>query len=166
MQSIRYGRWEIECNLEATRKAYASVSRSGPEECGCALCRNFAAARAQVYPAGVLRLFEALGISPNREIEIYHMSCLAPGQHLYGGWFHFVGSILSGADAWKQVAEHVWQPDLEDLSENFSLGFSSRVALVRPPFAGLPLVQLEFTAKVRWVLASPEVTSLDYRAME
>ncbi len=156
MPPIRFGRWEIECDPEATRKAYALVLRSGPEECGCAPCRNFMAARAQVYPAEVLALFEKLGVSPDREVEIYHMARLTPGQHFYGGWFHFVGSILSGADAWKQVAENLWQPDLEKLNENFSLGFSSRVALVRPPFAGVPLVQLEFTAKVPRVLAATE----------
>lgn len=166
MQSFQIGRWEIRCDPDATRKAYASVFRSGPEECGCAPCRNFMAARAQVYPAEVLALFEKLGVSPDREVEIYHMARLTPGRHFYGGWFHLVGSILSGADAWKRVAENVWQPDLEEMNENFSMGFSSRLGLVRSPFAGLPLVQLEFTAKVGWVLASAEPAPVDFRAMD
>jgi hypothetical protein len=137
---------------------YASISIGSPEECGCEPCLNFAAARAGIYPAEVLALFEKLGIVPNREAEIYHMARLSSGKHLYGGWFHLVGSILSGADAAKQVAENLWQPDLEGTSENFSLGFSSRLELVRKPFAGLPLVQLEFTAKVPWVLSSTDPT--------
>ncbi len=158
MQSVRFGRWEISYDPEATRKAYASVPLGGPEKCGCEACQNFAAARAQVYPAEVLVLFEKLGISPNGEVEVYHLARLAPGRHLYGGWFHFVGSILSGADAMKQVAENIWQPDLEKINENFSLGFSSRLGLVRAPFAGPPLVQLEFAAKVPWILPSTEPT--------
>ena len=113
---------------------------------------------AQIYPANVRDLFEKLGIDLNREVEIYHMARLSSGKHLYGGWFHFVGSILSGSDAAKQVAENLWQPDLEGTDENFSLGFSTRLALVREPFAGLPLVQLEFTAKAPWVLTSTEPT--------
>ena len=154
--SMVFGRWGINADAESTRKAYASVLLGGPEECGCEPCLNFAAARAQIYPADVIALFEKLGISPNREVEIYHMARLASGKHLYGGWFHFVGSILSGADAAKQVAENLWQPDLERISQNFNLGFSSRVALARKTFAALPLVQLEFTAEVPWVLTTPE----------
>ena len=136
--------------------AYASVPVGGPEQCGCAPCLNFAAARAQIYPVEALAIFEKLGISPDREVEIYHMARLAPNRHLYGGWYHFVGSILSGADAARQVAENLWQVDLEAIDENFSLGFSSRLGLVRKPFAGLPVVQLEFSAKVHWILPSSE----------
>lgn len=158
MKSVRIGRWEISYDTESTRKAYGAVPVGGPEECGCEPCRNFAAARTQIYPANVLSLFERLGISLDREVEVYHLARLSSGKHRYGGWFHFVGSILSGADAAKQVAENLWQPDLEVENENFSFGFSSRLGLVRKPFVGLPLVQLEFTAKVPWVLASPEPT--------
>jgi hypothetical protein len=146
------------CDADSSRKAYASVAAGGPEECGCQPCLYFVAHRAQIYPAQVLALFEKLGVSPNREVEVYHLARLPSGRHLYGGWFDFVGSILSGADAAKQVAENIWQPDLEEADENFSLGFSSRLSLVRKTFAGLPLVQLEFTAKAPWVLPSAEPT--------
>jgi hypothetical protein len=156
VESIRYGRWEINCDSESTSNAYASVLIGGPEECGCEHCLNFVAARMQVYPPSVMELFGRLGISPNREVEIYYLARLPSGRHLYGGWFHFIGSILSGADAARQVAENSWQPDLEPANENFSLGFSSRCALVRRQFAGFPLVQLEFTAEVPWVLPSGE----------
>jgi hypothetical protein len=117
---------------------------------------NFAAQRSEVYPGPVQGLFQGLGISQNREAEIYHLARLEPGKHLYGGWFHFVGSIVSGADAAKQISENVWQPDLEEATESFSLGFSSRLELVRKAFNGLPLVQLEFNAKVPWVLPAAE----------
>ena len=137
---------------DATRAAYAAIPVGGPEECGCIHCLNFATQRSKVYPAIVLGLFEKLGIQSNREAEIYHMARLETGKHFYGGWFHFVGSILSGADAAKQIAENSWQPDLESQSEFFSLGFSARADLVRDPFKGLPLVQFEFTAKIPWVI--------------
>jgi hypothetical protein len=104
----------------------------------------------------VLQLFGYLGISPSRETEIYHMARLKSGKHLYGGWFHFVGSITSGPDAAKEVAQNIWHPDLAETSEHFRLGFSSRLGLVRESFKGAPLVQLEFTAEVPWVLAAPE----------
>jgi len=156
MESIRFGRWELICDPDQTRKSYAAVNIGGPEECGCDPCLNFAVARRQIYTLDALELFERLGISRDREVEIYHMVRLAPGRHLYGGWFHFVGSIVSGADAAKQIAENTWQPALQKMSESFSLGFSSRVALVREPFKNLPLVQLEFTAEVPWILEKAE----------
>jgi hypothetical protein len=67
-----------------------------------------------------------------------------------------VGSIISGADAAKQVSENVWRPDLESECETFSMGFTSRVHLVREPFMGLQLVQLEFTAQIPWILGAKE----------
>ena len=145
--------------IELRRRVYKSVRccLSGkPKKCGCEPCLNLGAARDQIYAADVRALFADLGISSNREAEIYHMARLEPRRHLYGGWFHFVGAIISGADAAKQIGERIWQPDLERATDDFSLGFSSRLALVRESFAGLPLVQLEFTAQVPWVLTSPE----------
>jgi hypothetical protein len=156
MESIRFGRWELMCDPELTRKSYASVTVGGPEECGCDPCLNFIAARQHTYQSVVLELFDKLGIFCEREVEIYHMARLKPGRHLYGGWFHFVGSIVAGADAAKQISENIWQPALEKTSESFSLGFSSRIALAREPFKNLPLVQLEFTAEVPWILDKTE----------
>lgn len=156
MELIRFGRWEISCDPDATRKAYSAIPKGSPEECGCDPCLNFAAARAQVYSTETLALFKELGISPVSEAEIYHLGRLESGEHFYGGWFHFVGSIVSGADAAKQIGENTWQPDLENLNPHFALGFSAHLALVRQPFVGLPLVQLEFHTKVPWVLAKPE----------
>jgi len=156
METVRFGRWELTCDPERTRKAYAAVVKGSPEECGCEPCINFAALRGQIYVPEVLTLFEKLGIPPNREAEIYHMARLESGRHLYGGWFHFVGAIVSGADAAQQIAERIWQPDLERAGDNFSLRFSSHFALVRESFAGLHLVQVEFTAKVPWILPTIE----------
>jgi hypothetical protein len=153
---IEIGRWKIASDVESTRKTYAATLMGGPEECGCTPCLNFAAQRNETYPPDVMRLFEQLGIAANREAEIYHMARLESGKHLYGGWFHFVGSIISGADAARKIGENIWQPDLEAKSEFFCLGFSARADLVRKPFEGLPLVQLEFTVKIPWIIAAEE----------
>jgi hypothetical protein len=150
MKEIDFGRWKLICDPEST-----AVSQGSPEKCGCEPCLNFAAARDQTYGPNVRALFANPGISFNREAEIYHMARLESGRHLYAGRFHFVGTIISGADAAKQIGERNWQPDLERTTDDFNLGFSSRVALIRKPFAGLPIVQLEFSAKVPWVLACP-----------
>ena len=156
LRSIEYGRWVIGSDPDATRIAYAELTRGSPEECGCDPCLNFAAQRNKIYSPRALALFEFLAIQPDREAEIYHMARLESGKHLYGGWFHFVGSIISGADAAKQISENVWRPDLDIESENFSLGFTSRIELIPKSLKGLQLVQLEFTARIPWILAAKE----------
>jgi hypothetical protein len=58
---------------------------------------------------------------------------------------------------WKLSSDAtVWRPDLESESENFGLGFTSRLHLLREPFKGSPLVQLEFNAHVPWILEAKE----------
>jgi len=156
LQFIRFGRWVITSDSDATRNAYAQLTAGNPEECACEPCVNFAEQRNKIYPDAALALFESLGIQSNREAEIYHLGRLESGRHLHGGWFHLVGSIISGSDAFNQVSENDWRPDLEIESENFSLGFTSRLGLVRKPFKGLQLVQLEFTAQIPWILEAKE----------
>jgi len=156
MKSLEYGRWVISSDVDATKMAYQGLASGSPEVCGCEPCLNFAAQRNEIYPPATLALFESLGIQSNREAEIYHMGRVESGRHLYGGWFHLVGSIISGSDAAKQGSENIWQPDLEGQSENFSLGFTSLAHLVREPFKGLNLLQLEFTAHIPWILEAKE----------
>jgi hypothetical protein len=67
-----------------------------------------------------------------------------------------VGSIVSGNGLPSFLRNLFDGVNLEETSELFSLGFTSRLALVREPFVGLPLIQLEFAAKVPWVLAEKE----------
>jgi hypothetical protein len=103
MNPVKFARWELECDPVFTRDIFGRLSTGPPETCACAHCRNFAAARNQVYPADVKRLFEVLGISMDREAEVYHTHRIAPGRHHYDGWFHFVGMIVRGSDAAKQI---------------------------------------------------------------
>jgi hypothetical protein len=152
MKNFPFGRWEIESDPEATRRGYAQISKGGPEQCRCEPCLNFIAARNQIYSADFLAMLTELGISADREVEVYHMCRLPSRLHLYGGWFYFVGKILSGADAAKQIRENVWQPDLHTVTDRFSFGFTSRVQQVKQAFAEMPLVQLEFSAEVPWLI--------------
>ena len=87
LRSIEYGRWVIGSDPDATRIAYAELTRGSPEECGCDPCLNFAAQRNKIYSPRALALFELLAIQPDREAEIYHMTRLESGKHLYGAGF-------------------------------------------------------------------------------
>jgi hypothetical protein len=143
MEPVRFDDWELNSDPQATRRAFESIKTGGPEACGCCHCRNFALARERVYSPRILALFNQLGINPVLEEEVYHFNRLQPGVHLYGGWFHFVGSI--------QVEGKKFGP-LEPSVEPFCLFFHMKPALIPKSFEGLQVCQLEFTAHVPWVL--------------
>ena len=104
----------------------------------------------------MLRLLETLGIAVDRETEVYHNCCMEPGLHHYGGWFHFIDTIVTGADAARTIAPNVRTFDLETATDRFKIGFTTRVGLLNPLFHGQPVVQIEFQAIVPWVLLKPE----------
>jgi hypothetical protein len=137
---IPFREWIFECDVEATRAAYDSIASGGAEACGCGYCLNFIEARRQVYPAEMLDLFARLGIDYRKEVEVYQMTRSASGLHLYGGWFHFVGQILK-----QPVAP-------EKLSGQFSVDFLMSNSLAAEAFADRPLVQVEITAEIPWLL--------------
>jgi hypothetical protein len=107
MREINFARWKVQADPESTRAACAAIANGAPETCGCEPCKNFAAQRSEAYPPQALDLFNSLGIVSNREAEVYHLARLESGNHLYGGWFHFVGAILEGGNAQRQVSENV-----------------------------------------------------------
>jgi hypothetical protein len=163
MKGITFARWKIECDAGTTRDLFDRVQLGAPETCGCLRCRNFAAARASAYPHDVIQLFDSLGIARNREAEVYHTHRRGPGRHHYGGWLHFVGRIVGGVDACKQIRTSkdgsVWGFDLEKVGDEFEIGFTHRIGLLEEPFKGHGVVQLEFRATAPWLLTEEEPDS-------
>jgi hypothetical protein len=156
VETINIFRWSLEVDPQTTRAAHALLNRGGAEECGCDPCRNFIAARDQVFTAEFILLLRALGVDPRREVEVYHNARLPSGLHCYGGWFHAVGKIAAGGECWREVKPRIRIPELESLSPQLAIGFQLECALVREPFRGLSLIQVEFQAEVPWVISAPE----------
>jgi len=158
-QAIQIGRWVVRPDVLRTREAHSKLARSGATECSCVGCQNFEAVRPQLLAGPLGRILDQLGISPPWEVEVYEVGRSASGLHHYGGWFHFIGTMESGAEAWLPVGRGAAASkvaDFEPLSETLSVGFHTDVALVREPFAGLPLVQLEIAAELPWVIPADE----------
>lgn len=153
VNELRFERWRLQCDPEATRRALAGCAGS-PEQCRCTECRNFAAARHLIYPPTALQLFEHLGINATCESEIYYCAPDPAGLHVYGGWFHFIGTLAAGPDAMVTVTETMGRLDLLPVAERFKLGFTTHLGLVPSCFGDAPTVQLEFEATVPWVLAT------------
>ena len=131
-----FGEWEFTCDRQATVDAYARAEDGGSDTCSCNGCRNFRVVRDRVYPTEFVRLLGSLGSDPRKDGEVYHIARLAPGEHLYGGWFHF--AVVEMGPAFKVWLCRKFAPELLSLK-------------------GLPLVQVEFQAeKVPWALAEAE----------
>ena len=149
-------RWQLEINPAITARCHEQATIGW--NCDCVPCRNFKALDKKAFSATALDLFERLGVDYRKPVEAYHNARLENGLHNYGGWFHLVGKIESGADALKQIGDTPCQGtfELEPLGEHFLFGFSNCLGLVRESFRDQPLVQLEFITEVPWVLRDPE----------
>ena len=141
-----FGQWQYSVDREATVAAYARAEHGDAVRCGCNGCRNFVAARSQVFPPDFLALLYSLGIDPSKEGEVYTEGRKALGSHNYGGWFHFVGELSVTGD-------FAYVP----FSNGLLASMSRRSAPGLPELDGMPLVQLEFRVEdVPWVLAEEE----------
>ena len=155
MNTLTFKRWTFRADAHATRLAHDSIEAGSPERCGCLYCRNFAAARHLVYPPEALALFDQLGVRHDRESETWEGGPVDDGRYFYAGWFHFVGAELAGRDAFVHWTETSGTWDLEALTGGFSAGLTIELALVPEALRSLPVLQLEFQAKVPWVLEEP-----------
>lgn len=141
MAEMRIGDQTIVCDREATAAVYASLDGGYAEKCGCVFCRNFAAQRDVVYPASFRAVLEQLGIDPNKEGEAFEYGPVEDGCHLYGGWFYLVGELPAAGERNVEASD----------SHHFDF-FFTRSHPKATAFGGGPVLGLEFTAHVRWVL--------------
>jgi hypothetical protein len=147
------GRWQVEHDPNATRRCYEQLPLG--TDCTCRQCRNFDAAVGRAFPPRFVALADHLGIDVRKPVELCHWCRDTCGMHLTGGWFHFVGSIVSGEDV-PPLTDANGQYHFEPFEPDLELGLTPHLSLVREVFAGLSVVQLEFQTRVPWVLSEPE----------
>ena len=154
MQLVRFGRWTLRAEPEKTRAAYAGLVAAS-ERCGCNICKNWEAARVDVFGDEARALFAELGVDYTREIAVVHTHRIARGRHAYEGWFHVFGVMESGRDAYVPRGD-LFAVELEPCGETLSLGFTARLRGVSSAWVNAPMVQLEFAAIVPWLLEIDE----------
>jgi hypothetical protein len=143
MPTLQLGSWSIEYDAEATESCVHAISSGAPEECGCADCQRFAAARSFAYPASFVALLRTLGTQPKSETEIFYCGEVSPRRHRYGGWFHVVGRLIARPDAKATPRLHY-----EPLEAPLEIGFTNSRDLAPEAFAGHQLLQVEFVTEV------------------
>ena len=106
------------------------------------------------YPRDFREIAEALGIDLSKPAELCHYGLPATPVRLTGGWFHVVGSMESGRDAWKGDGppSSARTADFEKLASGAEFGVHSDAQLVADVFKDAPLIQIEFLVNVPWLL--------------
>ena len=133
-QTIRYDR-------EATAVIYAGLPGGWAEACGCVGCRNLMVQREAVYPPEFRALLESLGIDWRKEGEAVADGPLDNGLVHYGGWFFFVGEMVTAGDGL-----------LEASQSPYFAHFFTRGGPPAKAFHGGPRLAVEFIAHFPWVL--------------
>ena len=155
METITIGRWTLEVDREATEAAFSKISLGSPETCECGYCKNLVVARDRAYPEDARQVFSQLGIDYRKEAETWEWNRVRPKLHSYGGFFHFVGSVISGAEA-VQYVNGTGTFHLERIGEYFEYGFRREAELIEEPFKNQAVAQLQFTTLVPWVIEAPD----------
>ena len=144
-----FGQWQFECDLEATRMAYARADQGGAESCTCNACRNFVAAKKPRFSKSVSRTLDNTGhrlLEGRRNISLRPTS-LPDTTTTAGGFILLVSYTLTGISEWSISG-------MDSL-----LGYARRAHQDSTTLESLPAVQLEFHAEaVPWVLFEPEAT--------
>jgi len=141
MTKMQVGDQTIRYDHEATAAIYASLRNGWAEDCGCVGCRNFVIQRDVIYPASFSRLLDQLGIDPNKEAEAVAYRPLENGLHHYGGWFFFVGEMVTAGEELSDAAD----------SRYFTY-FLTRGGPCPKAFRDGPKLGIEFEAQIKWVL--------------
>lgn len=152
MKRIQIHKWIIEYDFNKTKEFYKSYHLI-TEGCECLNCKNFVEPT-PFLPKAVVTFFDSLGIDPRKEGEVSEYCENEDGTHLYGGFFHIVGRLISGPDVWNKNDESGTVTSLDkDLYkiDNFRFGFTNEKNLVRDGFPE-PILQIEFEGIVPWVI--------------
>lgn len=140
MTSLELAGRTLEVDVETTRAFYANRPLWS-QTCGCSYCRNFVSACSiGRLPEQLRSTLESFGIEPSRdEGEIWQYNDNEDGTHLYGGFYHVVGTIVS---------ENL---NRENSQDEIHFSFSAKLDLLSADFPQ-PAIQVEFAANIPWVL--------------
>ena len=147
IQTIDIYDWVIEVDVEKTKKLY----KNEREDCSCLYCNNYREA-SQHLDNCVFDVFNKLGIDPSKPSHLSEFP-YEEQFRLYIGSYHIVGRLLKGELSTMSNSNATNTFQIKD----FNFGFSIDLQFVPIGFPN-PVLQLDFEAKIPWVLdENPEV---------
>ncbi len=140
--------WRFRVEPEKTSAAYTSSKSGGAEDCSCSYCRNLVAQRSLEYPQELCGFLESVGVDPFKEAEVWEAGPLEKGYTYNAGWWHFIGGVeIEGETPIRLSAEPSGRAKEWEI---VFLAGQADLKLSTLPVA--PLVQVEFSVKLPWVL--------------
>lgn len=149
---IEFGQYKVDVDIQKTKEFYKKAELVS-KGCSCDGCLNFEKA-VGVFPQSVTMFFTNLGIDLRKVCECYVNCTNKDGTLLYGGFYHVCGTLLNGKSAWKKINDRTsyWEENATfAVSLDFHISFQEDIALLEADFP-LPVIQLEFSANIPWVL--------------
>jgi|ERR1700722_928295 len=143
MKELRLGDQLIRYDRDATVAAYGVLLSGSTKPCTCKSCHNFAMQSDSVYPPAFRAILHQLGIDPNGASDIHQNGPIEDGVIIpSGGWFYLVGEMVEKGER------------MADIDKNLQCFFRSVGGTLTGSDAwrGKPVLALEFTTRVRWLL--------------
>ena len=142
--------YHMRLDLERTRTYYAAHPLPWIT-CGCAGCRNFIKAAANLPPI-VTDFFHALGLDPLRPAETCHYYAADTDNVFSSAWYHVCGELMQGDPA-PGSRERYGSP--LELMDGVSFSAASDCDLLPDDFP-TPCFQVEFWFnRLPWLLDEP-----------
>ncbi|MCL2046892.1 MAG: hypothetical protein FWG88_10975 [Oscillospiraceae bacterium] len=154
MEQICIGQWEIEFDRNKTIEYYKDIDTL-EFGCTCRTCVNYCIA-VKDFPNEVTRFFDSLGLDLIKPTEVY--GCMYEnGKVEYGGFYHLVGSYISGEDIWQGLSNGGSTFKFELLAkivEDYGIGFTKETVMVPNNFP-MPVLQMEIIFMIPWLIDEP-----------
>lgn len=147
-----FGQYKVDIDVNQTRQFYKNA-RLISEGCSCGGCRNYERAVSEL-PVQMTEFFTDIGIDMRKACEVYVNCGNSDGTLFYGGFYHVCGTVLSGISAWTPTGatiSHWEQEQAFPVVNGFNVSFQSECDMLEQEFP-LPVIQLEISANVPWVL--------------
>ncbi len=154
MELVHFLDWVVRVDAARTRALYTEMPVE-VDAAHCESCRNLATLiDAERAFAPALRLFlDQCGIDPRKTIDSFEVYDTPTGRY-YNGYFHVIGEIVSGADAYTPLKDgNGFSVDLRPCGTNFGAGITRQISFNWYPLhAERPLLQIDWGAELPWVL--------------
>lgn len=146
MKELKIHNWILEVDVKNTYEQYKNKEW---DLCDCTYCLNFFQAM-KTTSSKLTDLFNSLGIIPSKCVHLSEFGPTESGLYLYMGCYHIIGRIKEG----KPVDTSSWDDHNVAEIDNFSFVFSKDLIFV-PGSMPSPVVQLDFSVEVPWVIEEP-----------
>ena len=136
------GKWLVEVDVDRTKVFYSKDIGF----CDCVYWENYMEA-CKDLDSPLMELFTTLGVIPSKPNHSSEFGELEDGLHLYIGSYHIVVKLVEAV----YCSESEWNDTNTARMGNYIFAFARDVTFLNDGFPQ-PVLQLDFEARIPWVL--------------